>query len=205
MMLAASTQVMWFVTRGSGAVSLIFITASIVLGIVTRVEADSKRWPRFVTEGLHRSISLASLIFLAIHILTTVADGFVPIGIVDAVVPFHSTYRTWWLGLGTIAFDLLVALSLTSIIRARLGYRVWRFVHWAAYACWPLAIAHGLGIGSDSTETWLLVVAGASALAVGLAIAWRVRHWLQGEHAARWVRVIPLDPPDVRTPARSAR
>ena len=69
--------------------------------------------------------------------------------LVDVVVPFVGAYRPFWLGLGALALDLLAALIVTSLLRARIGLRAWRAVHWVAYACWPVALVHGLGTGSD--------------------------------------------------------
>ena len=90
----------------------------------------------FLIAALHKNISLLVVVFLAVHIVTAVADNFVPIGWLDVVVPFHSPYRPVWLGLGAIAFDLLAALVVTSLLRNRLGYRAWRAIHWTSYACW---------------------------------------------------------------------
>ena len=90
------------------------LTLSVVLGVVTSVRWSSPRWPRFVVEWLHRNVSLVVLVFLAIHIGSAVIDGFVPLRWVDAVVPFSSAYKPLWVGLGAVAFDLLVAVAVTS-------------------------------------------------------------------------------------------
>jgi len=174
MLATSSSQALWFASRGTGAVSLVLITASMLLGIVTTARLESRGWPRFVIERLHRNVSLALLVFIIIHIASTVVDGFAPIGFLDAVLPFHSPYRTLWLGLGAVAFDLLLALAITSLLRVRLGYRVWRAVHYAAYACWPIALLHGLETGSDRHETWMLGLDIASVVLVALAGAWRL-------------------------------
>jgi hypothetical protein len=85
-----------------------------------------------------------------------------------------SSYRTLWLGLGTVAADLLLALVITSLVRRRLGYRAWRGVHWFAYACWPVALLHGLGTGTDARSTWMLLLTIACVGAVLLAVAGRL-------------------------------
>ena len=83
-------------------------------------------------------------------------------------------YRPLWLGLGAVAFDLLSALVVTSLLRARIGYRAWRAVHWLAYASWPFALVHGLGTGSDSRFGWLVLITIVCAGAVGAALAARL-------------------------------
>ncbi|HEY1636565.1 MAG TPA: ferric reductase-like transmembrane domain-containing protein [Acidimicrobiales bacterium] len=167
-------KALWYLTRGSGAVSLVLLTLAMVLGILTSSRWARERWPRFVVEGLHRNLSLMATLFVGIHITSAVVDGYVPIRWIDAVVPFGAGYSPLWLGLGALALDIFVAVALSSLMRARLGYRAWRSVHWLAYACWALAVVHGIGIGSDRAELWMLtldVVAVASVLG---AVAWRL-------------------------------
>jgi methionine sulfoxide reductase heme-binding subunit len=147
---------LWYATRAAGLVTLVLLTASMVLGLLNAGRFGTRRWPRFVVQGLHRNLSLLALAFLALHVATTVIDTYTSIGLGDAVVPFLSSYKRWWLGLGAIASDLFIALVLTSLARQRIGHRLWRLVHWAAYLCWPVAIAHGLGIGTDHTRAWML-------------------------------------------------
>src|ERR1700761_3219275 len=125
-----SPSAYWYLARGTGAVSLVLLTASVVLGIVGSVRFASPRWPRFAIDVVHRDISLLVLVVLVIHIVTSVLDGFAPIGLLDGVVPFVTPYRPLWMGLGTLAFDLLLAITITSLVRRRLGYRAWRAVHW---------------------------------------------------------------------------
>jgi hypothetical protein len=114
-------------------------------------------------------------VFLSVHIGTTVLDGFAPIRLLDAVVPFVSAYRPIWLGLGAVAFDLLLALTVTSLLRGRIGYRSWRVLHWLAYVSWPVALVHALGTGSDARVPWLQGLAVAATLCVAAAILVRVR------------------------------
>src|ERR1035438_9531466 len=140
-----SSTPLWYTTRATGLVALVLLTTSMALGLLTSVRFEQQRWPRFVTIGLHRSVSLLACAFTAVHIVTTVLDSFVPI---------TSAYRPIWVGLGALATDLLIALTVTSLLRARISYRNWRLVHWAAYLCWPVAVMHGLGTGTDTMTRW---------------------------------------------------
>jgi len=171
---AHGPSALWYATRGAGAVTTVLLTASLVLGI-----CESAGWrpggaSRFATAALHRTLSLAALAMLAVHIATTLLDPFPPIGAVASFVPFAGPYRRLWLGLGVVASDVLIALVLTSLLRRRLGYRLWRATHWAAYGCWPVAVLHGLGTGSDVKSTWLLVLTAACVGAVMLAVIARL-------------------------------
>jgi sulfoxide reductase heme-binding subunit YedZ len=172
--LAASSKATWYLTRGTGLVTLLLLTASMVLGVVTTVRWKSPRWPRFITAALHRNVSLLVVVFLVAHVLTSVIDSFAPIHWLDIVVPVGATYRPLWLGLGALAVDQLVAVTITSLVRQRLGYGVWRVVHWTSYACWPAALLHGLGTGSDTKLGWVLVLNLACVAAVVGAVSWRL-------------------------------
>ena len=175
--LAASPSPLWYVARGSGAVSLVLLTISVVLGItgVVRLQPRSPRVPRFLVDGLHRNVSLLVVTFLVTHILMSVLDPFAHIKWVDAVVPFVASYRPIWLGLGATAFDLLLALTITSLVRRRLGLKTWRAIHWAAYACWPLAVVHGLATGTDARVAWFSGLTAVCVAAVITAIGFRLR------------------------------
>jgi hypothetical protein len=173
-LIASSPSPYWYLTRGSGAVSLLLLTGALVLGIVDVTRWRRERWPRFVVDGLHRNVSLLALAFLAIHIVTSVLDTFAPLGLKDAIVPFLSPYRPLWLGFGALAFDVLLAVAVTSVVRRRLGYRAWRAVHWVAYASWPLAVLHSLGTGSDATQPWLLILTLLCLVSLVAAIGWRI-------------------------------
>jgi DMSO/TMAO reductase YedYZ heme-binding membrane subunit len=112
--------------------------------------------------------------FLAVHVLTSVLDSFAPISLLDAFIPFAGSYRPFWLGLGAIALDLLVAVTITSVLRQRLGYGGWKAVHWLTYASWPIALLHTFGTGSDVKSGWLLVLGVSCLLAVLAAVLARI-------------------------------
>lgn len=165
---------LWYLTRSTGIVALLLLTASLVIGVATSTRSGSKRTSRFVVGGLHRNLSLASVAFVAVHVLTAEMDTFAPIGWAASVVPFVSSYRPIWLGLGTVAFDLLLALVATSLLRRHLGQRAWRAVHATAWLAWPVAVVHGLGTGSDARLGVVDFITLACIAAVVAAIAWRL-------------------------------
>jgi predicted ferric reductase len=164
----------WYLTRASGLVALVLLTASLAIGVVIKQAWQSRFWPRFVTQDIHRNISLVAVVFLFLHIATTVVDGFAPIGWLDAVLPFHSPYRPLWLSLGAVATDILIAVTVTSLLRRHMSYRLWRGVHWSSYALWPIAVLHGLGTGSDTTNGWSQLIYIVCAVIVLLACWWRI-------------------------------
>jgi len=172
---ASSPSAYWYLARGTGVVTLLLLTASVVLGVLDSLRfAAAPRWPRFAIDTLHRDISLLVMAVLGVHIVTSLLDTFAPIQLIDTVVPFTSSYRPLWLGLGAVAFDLMIALIITSLLRRRLGYRKWRAIHWLAYASWPVAVLHGLGTGSDTKLWWNLALTIACVAAVVAAVLVRI-------------------------------
>ncbi len=165
---------MWYLTRATGLVALVLLSATLVLGLVSSVGWTSERWPRFLSQSVHRNLSLFCLVLVGVHIVSTVGDGYVPITLGDAVFPFLTPYRPLWVGLGALAFDMMLAVAITSALRRRIGVRAWRGVHWLAYACWPIAVAHGLGSGTDPRLPLATAIFVLCSLSVGAAVVWRL-------------------------------
>lgn len=163
----------WYLMRGTGVVSLVLLTGVFVLGIATRRRARVPTLPRFATLALHRSLSLLAVSFIAIHVGTALVNPYAAVAVVDLFVPFTASSQPLWVGLGALALDLVLALIVTGLLRRRIGRRAFRAVHWGAYAAWPLALVHAIGIGSDTGTPWLRAVGVACALAVAASVAWR--------------------------------
>jgi sulfoxide reductase heme-binding subunit YedZ len=165
---------LWYTTRGAGAVSLVLLSCVVVLGVLSSLRFRFAGRPGFLTTGLHRNLALVTLVFLGLHIVTAVVDPYTHLGWLTAVVPFSSYYRTFWLGLGTIAFELLVAIIVTSLLRGLIGHLAWRAIHWLTYAAWPVGVIHGLGTGTDAWSAWFFALACICVASVGSAVVYRL-------------------------------
>jgi methionine sulfoxide reductase heme-binding subunit len=181
-----NSTVLWYVTRASGIVALVLLTVTMVLGLTTSARARTRNWPGFANQEFHRRVSMISMIFLAIHVVTSVLDTYVHIGWASIVVPFTSPYSRFWVGMGTVALDLLAAVFVSSLLRSRLKPGTWRGIHWLAYACWPVALAHTFGMGTDSREPWVIALGASCVLAVCAALLWRQQ--VTGKRAAARAR-----------------
>jgi methionine sulfoxide reductase heme-binding subunit len=172
-LIAATSPLIWYTTRASGVVALVLLTASVCLGILTTTRLATPRLPRFAVSELHARFSLIAMVFVMLHVVTAVVDTYVSIGLTAAVLPFTSGYRPLPVALGTVAFDLLLAVTATSMLRRYLKPRLWRGVHWLVYASWPIAFVHGIWIGTDLKFGWMQIVSGLCAAAVVGALVWR--------------------------------
>jgi len=169
-----SSTALWYASRATGVVSLVLLSAVMIIGILVNRQGRLPGLPRFAVLGLHRNLSLLAVAFVAVHVLTAVADSYVSISLAAAVIPFVSAYEPLWLGLGAVSLDLMVAIIVTSLLRRHLGRRTWRAVHWLAYASWPVAVVHSVFSSTDLQSGPLLYLALACIAAVTGALAWRV-------------------------------
>lgn len=164
----------WYATRASGIMALVLLTATMVLGLVTTNRVKARNWPGFVQQELHRRISIIAVVFLAIHVLTSVLDTFVSISWLSIVIPFTSSYGRFWVGVGAISLDLMLAVFVSSLVRQRIKPGTWRALHWLAYASWPVALAHTFGMGTDAGEAWVIAVGVLCVAAVAAGLVWRL-------------------------------
>jgi methionine sulfoxide reductase heme-binding subunit len=170
----SGTTAFWYASRATGILALLLLTAVLALGILVNRQGRLPGLPRFAVTNLHRNLSLLAVAFIAVHVLTAVLDTYVSIPLASAVIPFASGYERLWLGLGAIAFDLMLAMIITSLVRGRLNRTLWRVVHLFAYVCWPVAFAHSIGSSKDLQRGWMLYLAVGCALVVAAAVIWRL-------------------------------
>jgi predicted ferric reductase len=164
---------LWYTTRATGIVALVLLTATMFLGILTAGRAPSTL-PAFARADIHRRIAVLTVVFLALHVLTSVLDTYVDINWLAIVVPFTSSYHTYWLALGTVGVDLVLAVAVSSALRQRISARAWRLCHWLAYLSWPVAVGHSLGMGTDAGLLWVDALVASCIAAVVAVTAWRM-------------------------------
>jgi methionine sulfoxide reductase heme-binding subunit len=165
---------LWYASRATGIVALMLLSAVVALGIAVNRQGRLPGLPRFAVTGLHRSVALTAVVFVAIHVLTAVSDSYVSIRLIAVLIPFTSSYLPLELGFGAVALDLLVAVILTSLVRVRIGRTAWRGVHGLAYAAYPVAVLHSYTSATDLRSGALLALLISCVLAVACAIGWRL-------------------------------
>ena len=175
-------ELLWYASRATGVLSIVLLTVVLVLGLVTSGRRRPHGESATIVVALHRWLSLGMLVLLGAHIATAVAETYVSIDAISAVLPFTAGYEPLWVGLGTLAFDILLAVVASSLLRRGLSERAWRRVHLLSYAMWPMAVVHGLALGTSdepllrgTTLACLLVGAGAASWRWGATHADRER------------------------------
>lgn len=165
-------ELLWFLSRAAGLVAAVLLSATMILGLLTAGRAAPIAAPAFVRAALHRSLSLIMVVAVTVHVITAITETYVDIGWLSLLLPFTSGYERLWVGLGTIAVDLMVIIVATSLLRERISARSWRLVHWSAYAMWPIAILHGITTSTnDNLAVWTVSL--VCFVAVAAAAVWR--------------------------------
>ncbi len=132
----------------SGVLALVALTTAVGVGVVATDRIVMTPGHRVVAQAVHRAVSFGALAFLITHIVLEILAH--RSHVIDAVVPFLAQGRRFYIGLGTVASDLVVVLIITGIARGRFASRrpgTWRAIHSVAYLMWPLSIVHGLLAG----------------------------------------------------------
>jgi len=191
-MSAAAWQALtWDVARVGGFVAYGLVLCSVVLGLVLSLRWRSTRYPRFVTNEMHRFVTLLALVFMLVHGVAIAVDPFIAMAPSELLVPFLSHYRPLWVAFGILAAYLAVAVYLSERIRGRIGYAAWRRLHYLAFVVYLLATLHGLGAGSDTRTPWAIAIYAGGLVIVGGLLAVRIRPVQPRSSRRPWV-AIPL-------------
>jgi len=169
----AGANVAWYAARAGGLVAFVLLTLATLAGLLLAGRAQSKQWPRFAVEDVHRYLGLLAGMFIWLHVLVLLVDSYLPFSVAQLTVPGLSSYRPLPTALGVVGAELLLALALTNRFRARLPYAFWRRAHFLNFAVWALALAHGVTAGADGDTAWALALYAGCGGTVAAATVWR--------------------------------
>ena len=163
----------WIVARASGMTAYVLLTASMVAGLVLKSRPVGKALRPAAVTDVHRTLALGALGMIGLHGVALVLDSTVKIGPLALVVPGLVGYRPLWTALGVVSAELVAVLIASFSLRKRIGARAWRRLHWASYAVFVTATAHGVAAGSDSGAPWARGLYVGAIGAVACATAFR--------------------------------
>jgi len=164
----------WYTARAAGVVAYALLTGGVLLGVLLAGRARLPRWPQFAVTDVHRFVALLTGAFVLLHVYTLLLDTYVHTSVAAVLVPGASSYRPFWVALGTVALELLAAVGISNLFRKRLGHARWRRVHYLTFVVWAAATVHGIGAGTDAGAGWLRLLYVVSVGSVTAAVAWRV-------------------------------
>jgi predicted ferric reductase len=145
----------WYVSRGSAFVAFTLLWFSMGLGLIISNKM-ARLWPGGpVAFDLHQYTSLLGLAFALFHALILMGDAYIAYTLPQILVPFASeNYKPVWVALGQIGFYVWTIVALSFYVRARLGTRTWRLIHFLSFAMFTLAMVHGIFSGTDTGDLW---------------------------------------------------
>lgn len=197
---------LWNVSRALGLVALLLMGVVLALGALhntSLTKVVGQTLPRFVLVALHRNLALITVVFVLLHVVAVLVTPYLPLRWYHLVVPFTASFNPWPVALGAVAFDLLLAVVISSGLRRYLSKRAWLVVHWTTYVCFPVAVAHAIANASFRGGTWWTLL--VPLLATGMVVA-----ALLYRRAARRRPALPLaergrtDPAEARRAADTA-
>jgi predicted ferric reductase len=145
----------WYLSRGTAfvALSLLWISMALGLGITNKM---ARSWPGAPAAfAIHEYVSLLGLAFAAFHALVLMGDHYINFTLLQVIIPFASTgYRPFWVGLGQVGFYTWVIVALSFYVRQHIGHKSWRFIHYASFLMYLIALLHGLISGTDTSLPW---------------------------------------------------
>jgi sulfoxide reductase heme-binding subunit YedZ len=168
-----SDPTFWILARASGLAAYVLLTFSVLAGLVLKSRPFGMALKPATVTDVHRTLAMLSLSALVLHGATLFLDETVEIGLGALLIPGLAPYRPLWTGLGVAAGLLMLAIYASFSVRRRIGQKNWRRLHWATYATFAAATAHGLMAGTDSSASWALALYLGAVGAVAAATAWR--------------------------------
>jgi len=171
--LIEDTKLAWHLVRSSGIVAYVLLMGSTLWGLFISAQFVKDWSPGVVSMTLHSTISWLALVLGLIHALLLMFDGYFAYTLGDLFIPFTGPYRPEAVGLGTLAFWLIVVVTLSFPLKKWLGHFVWKKLHFVSYAAFGLVSLHGLFAGTEGTNLGLRLLIGMGVLLVVLLLGIR--------------------------------
>jgi len=173
-----TSQKTWYITRAAGIVAYLLLWLSTIWGLAISSKLLDRLLHRSFTFDFHQFISLLSLGFLGLHIFILTADQYLPFSLAQIFVPFLSTYRPFWVGIGVIAFYISILVTVTYYIRQKIGLKTFRLIHYASLIGYLGGTLHGIFAGTDSPLPFaMLMYLGTFLMVIFMLVYWLLMVW----------------------------
>jgi len=174
-LLGSEPRAYWYLARASGVVAYVLVWVSVALGIAITNKL-SRVWPGGPTAvDLHQFASLLGLTLSIFHGLILLGDRYANYSLAQILIPFASeNYRPLWVGIGQVAFYLMVPVAFSFYARRFLGYKLWRLIHYLSFVIYLFVTLHGLWAGTDTTTAGMLGLYSITILTIYFLIVYRI-------------------------------
>lgn len=166
-------QVWWYIARSGGIVALILSAASVFWGLLLSSRYLKGGAKPAALLNLHKFLGALTVVFSLVHVAGLYLDSFVEFGIAELLIPFRSGWKPVEVAWGVIAFWLLLAVQLSSMVMKRIPRKLWKWIHLASYVMLPLGVLHGIAAGTDAGSSWYQLISGGLIGLLAFLTAWR--------------------------------
>jgi sulfoxide reductase heme-binding subunit YedZ len=166
-----TSQIWWFMSRGSGIVAWVLLAATCLWGILMVTRIFTPLRPAWMLD-LHRWLGTLTIVVTGFHIGGLVADNYVHFGWSEVLLPDASAWRTSAVTWGVLSLYVLVLVQLSSLLMKRIPRRLWHSIHLSSYLLFAMTTVHAVLAGTDrGNRVYVLGVALAvSTLILGLTV-----------------------------------
>lgn len=171
---SAPSPTLWYITRAAAVSAYLLLTLTVALGMLRSLARDLSIRVGWVLDEIHQFVALLAGAFVLLHLTTLAFDPYITFSAANLIIPFAQPYRPFATDLGVLALYTLVVVLVSSWLRRRMSYRVWRGVHYTSFATFFLVTLHGLLAGADANQPWMHAVYIGSAAAVVFLIFFRI-------------------------------
>jgi predicted ferric reductase len=164
----------WYGSRMIGFLAYGALTLSVVYGLLLSTGILDAVAHRAVSLTLHQELAAIGIGLTALHGSLLALDTYVPQTVRQLAIPFTGPYRPEWVGIGQVAFYLMLVIYASFYVRRHLGQRGWRLLHYTAVLAFAGATVHGLMSGTDTPASWALLSYVGASVAVAFLLGYRV-------------------------------
>lgn len=169
-----TSPTLWYVTRATAMAAYVTLSLSVMLGMLRTVARQARERVSWMVDELHQVIATLAMVLVAAHLITLLLDPFLPFSVTNLLLPLSEPYRPLAVQLGVGALYTMALVLVSSWLRRRIRYKLWRGIHYVSLIAFALATAHGLLAGSDAGEPWMRAVYAGAAAAVAFLTLVRV-------------------------------
>ncbi|MEM7117514.1 MAG: hypothetical protein AAF614_34090 [Chloroflexota bacterium] len=149
--LLASEKLAWYLTRASGVVGYLLMTASTLWGLLLSTKLAKQLVPPWLSLAMHNYLSWAAIGISAFHAFVLLFDSYYTYTVADLLIPFTGPYNPMWVGIGTIGFYIMLLTAVSFYVRKQIGQKNWRRLHYLTFIAYIMSTLHGYMAGTDAS------------------------------------------------------
>lgn len=161
---------LWILGRVAGLSSFAALAIAVLTGIALRSALLDRLASNRALKTTHEFTSVLWIPLGILHIASLLLDGTARLQPWDAVVPFiagaYDLPGRLAIGLGTLAFDLVLVVAISAWLRSRMNGTLWYWLHRLSYVAFALLFLHAVLSGTDFSDPVVSSITWSSAFAL---------------------------------------